>query len=257
MTTISPLGEEAVKNVLIHHGVKGMKWGIRNSSSAAEEGGAKAAAKANDVNKSSYRKSMAKTVAESAAFATVSTGLEIAGGIASGPVGAVLVSQLGGYAASKAYHSLDAKKFAKADRSNYNKNYTKRQQNSDFKTYGAAGVERINNDLNAGMTRKAATTRESKFRLKQGLVSFGTSYVTGAGLSKGGRLAAKDLAQKVGTKASTNRVATRTAQSLAKTRGLPKAPIHAKPNKHGVHDISSMKRVYFRNENGMKVELFK
>lgn len=240
----------STEEFLAHYGVKGMKWGVRKDRESSSK---------------EKTQSFGGLVTKTTAKGLVTVGGGAAGRVIGSSLGAAVLgpgigNMVGGYVGSFAGSRIAATPIVKREEArkkaalsnlstavpNRNAKYTDGMLKSDINQWGVDSAKRINDSMNSGMSRNAATSQESSLRFKAGLVSFGAVFATSfTARSAYSKVNTADLKNKAYTKAYNKAYDRNQSRQAATNRadnfGLKPAPTMAKRNRKGVYNITTMK----------------
>lgn len=229
------------QEALAHHGVKGMKWGVRrNQSSTSEKHGSMASVTATKT-------AQATVVLGSAAAGRVlggALGTAIAPGIGTG-VGQFVGGYAGGRLAAKALSKPGAHKREEALKDlakavpNRHAKYTDNMVKSDIKRWGPEAANRINDSMNSGKRRSDALWAERSLQDNSGLIAGGVAVTEVLLAGPVGRTAVNRFSNYTGSRAAANRASRAANNARANRVGLPAAPSLAK-RRRGAYKIASI-----------------
>lgn len=120
-----------------------------------------------------------------------------------------------------------------------NSSYTPRMRQLDEKQHGPRAVERINTNMNQGLTRQQALHKEDVRNAYQRLAVIG-AVVAANIVAEHGSTQISRLSTNIGEKANANRAAAKVADATIKIGSKAAKTPYVKPRR-GVHNITTMK----------------
>lgn len=163
---MTELNAMSLDEALAHYGVKGMQWGVKRAA-----------------------------IATGATGATL--GAHAAGTMLAGPIGGMAARAIVGSRINASIEKGNAARIKNLDIGkllpNRNEKYSERMVRNDLRSWDEGSVKRVNDAMNAGVSRRKAVDEESTRRFKKAVLKWGVSQAAGYALYAYGPMAVSSM----------------------------------------------------------------